>query len=356
MSRSSAHRPWKGRGLWATLAVAALAATLLFLGNSSSTANAQTCPVDAGNFPSIQAAIDSLRNTGGCVSIPAGVHVVSKKVRLYSNIMVVGAGIDQTIITPAAGMDDHLMADDSQSSRDTGIEVWNLTLRGLGPRTRSAMTGCCHGLRFVNLTDSKIINVKSENHSMDGIYLGYNNNNNVTNVRVSGCALINNWRNGISLTHGTGNIIDHCVVENNNLDDFAPGGIVLEPDEGLEVSGNIVAMNTARQNFRGIALYAARGRLRANQGENSICRNIVTDNRMSGVYDFNGKRNVYVVLDTDVVNNGSNGLVNFLLPGSADVIRSGDANFLTPYVDRYCPLDTLPAAPQKPASGATSRP
>ena len=145
-------------------------------------------------------------------------------------------------------------------------------------------------------------------------------------------------------------------MENNNLDDFAPGGIVLEPDEGLEVSGNIVAMNTARQNFRGIALYAARGRLRANQGENSICRNIVTDNRMSGVYDFNGKRNVYVVLGTDVVNNGADGLVNFLLDKSADVIRSDDANFLTPYVDRYCPLSTSPAAPQKPASGATSRP
>lgn len=332
-----------------------MAATLLLLGNSSPTAYAQSGCMDASPFPSIQAAIDSLRNTGGCVRIPAGVHVVSEKVRLYSNITVIGAGIDQTIITPAAGMDDHLMADDSASSRDTGIEVRDLTLRGRGPNTPSAMTGCCHGLRFVNLTDSKIINVKSENHSMDGIYLGYFNTNNVTNVRVSGCALTNNGRNGISLTHGTGNSIDHCVVENNNHDETAPAGIVLEPDEGLEVSGNIVAMNTARQNSTGIALFAAR-RPRANQGENSICRNIVTGNRIAGVSDFNGKRNAYVVLDTDVVNNGANGLVNFLLDKSARVISSDDANFLRPYVDRYCPLSTLPAAPPKPASGATSRP
>jgi hypothetical protein len=294
--------------------------------------------VNANEYPSIQAAIDGVRATGGAVYVPAGVHVVSSKIRLYSNITLFGDGIDRTIIKPADSMDDHLLADNSASSRDTNIVVRDLTLQG--PNRASAQTGCCHGLRFVNLADSAVINVKSDGHSKDGIYLGYYNANNVTNVRVSGCVLTNNWRNGLSLTHGTGNIVDNCRVENNNQVERV-AGIDLEPDSGLDVSNNKVVGNLTNSQNVGIQLYSF-DRRQAVLGNNAVCTNTVRYNSSAGIYDYNGTKNIYV--NNTATENGGSSQVNLVLDRSA--VLSSDYN-------QYCLLPALPAAPPKPGTLAT---
>jgi hypothetical protein len=45
--------------------------------------------------------------------------------------------------------------------------------------------------------------------------------------------------NGISLTHGSHNVIEGCSVYGNNVTEPV-GGIQLEPDVGLEAAGNVV--------------------------------------------------------------------------------------------------------------------
>jgi polygalacturonase len=62
--------------------------------------------VNSNDFPSIQAAIDSVRDSGGPVRIPAGTHLLPAKVRVYSNVTVFGDGMDRTILKFASGVQD----------------------------------------------------------------------------------------------------------------------------------------------------------------------------------------------------------------------------------------------------------
>ena len=264
------------------------------IGAATASAQTGTRVVNANDYSSrgylaIQAAIDDVNSTGGgAVYVPAGVHLLQEKVRLYSNITLFGDGMDATVLRFRDGATlDHMMSNDGLSTRDTNIVVRDLTLSGPGPST-----GRYFGLRLVNVSDSTVVNVASDYHGLDGFYLGYYNDLGVNNVRLSGCRAINNGRNGISLTHGSGNIIDNCRVENNNLTERV-AGIDLEPDESLNVSNNKVVGNTARSQNVGIQLYSFDPG-QAVQGSNAVCTNTVRFNSNAGIYDLNGNQNVYV--------------------------------------------------------------
>jgi uncharacterized repeat protein (TIGR01451 family) len=303
---------------------------------------AQTGPVvNARDYASLQAAVDDVRaRGGGWVYIPAGTYQLSAKLRLFSNTGIFGDGPGQTILTPSATMDDHLLSDDSASSHDTNITVRDLTL--LGPGRASSKTGCCHGARFVNIDNLKLINVVSKNHSMDGLYLGYYQSNGVTKSRVSGSRFEDNGRNGISITHGSEIIIDNSVVQNNNRNEKV-AGLDFEPDAGLNVSNNsavsVTAQNTSGNTSQnvGIQLYSF-DRAQATQGNNKLCKNIARYNSNPGIWDHNGNSNVYV---NNVAHDNVGG----------DILVDPSAVFSTDEA-RYCQLPALPAAPQKP--GATT--
>jgi uncharacterized repeat protein (TIGR01451 family) len=307
---------------------------------SPSSVSAQTGPVvNAKDYTSIQAALDDVRSKGGgWVYVPAGTHQLSAKLRLFSNTGIFGDGPDQTILTPSSTMDDHLMSDDSSSSHDTNITVRDITLRG--PGRASAKTGCCHGARFVNIDNLKIINVVMTSHSKDGLYLGYYQLNGVTKSRVNGSRFEDNGRNGLSVTHGTEIIIDNTVIQNNNrLEKVA--GLDFEPDVGANVANNI-AYNVTAENTSGntsqnvgIQLYSF-DRSQATQGNNKLCKNTARYNSNPGIWDHNGNSNVYV---NNVAHDNAGG--NILVDPSA--VFSTDET-------KYCQLPALPAAPQKPGS------
>jgi parallel beta-helix repeat protein len=285
----------------------------------------------------IQAAIDDVNRTGGgAVYVPAGVHLLDEKVRLFSNITVFGDGMDATILRFRAGATlDHLMSNDSVSSRDRNIVIRDLTLSGPG-----ATNGRFFGLRLINVADSTVVNVSSDGHGLDGFYLGYYNDLGVNNVRLSGCRATSNGRNGISLTHGSSNVIDNCRVENNNLGELV-AGVDLEPDQGLNVSSNKVVSNVMRSQNVGLQLYSFNRRDYV-QGDNAVCTNTVRYNSSAGIFDYNGTRNVYV--NNSAADNGGGSQVNMLVDGSA--IFSTDSG-------RYCQLAALPTAPPKPATTTT---
>ncbi len=285
----------------------------------------------------IQAAIDDVNGTGGgAVYVPAGTHLLDQKVRLYSNITLFGDGMDATILRFRDGAPlDHMVSNDELSTRDKNIVIRDLTLSGPG-----AASGKYFGLRLVNVSDSTVVNVASDGHGLDGFYLGYYNNHGVNNVRLSGCRATNNGRNGISLTHGSDNIIDGCRVENNNLVETV-AGIDLEPDQSQRVSSNMVVSNVTRSQNVGIQLYSPDRRAYV-QGSNAICTNTARYNNSAGIWDYNGTKNIYV--DNSAADNGGGSQVNIVVDGSADF--SSDAG-------RYCQLPTLPSPPPKPATTIT---
>lgn len=262
--------------------------------------------LDARDFPTIQDAIGHLPGDGGIVVIPAGVYAIRDKIKLPSHVELRGAGIDQTTLVLADGVKDHLISNADLSGGNTDITIRDLSLRGnrLGQRTwayddRLPASGPSEvwsfGVRLVNVTDSLIERVDASDFTKDGFYLGYNGYNGVYRTRLLDCRASQNGRNGISLTHGSYNLIAGCEVRDNNLVEPV-GGIQLEPDEDLEVSHNILANNVVSGNHVGIALYTVAPDWRGAPSlvANVVCDNRATDNPFVGFWDHSGQDNVFV--------------------------------------------------------------
>ena len=237
--------------------------------------------VTPGSAAEIQQAIDAARSVGGGrVHLPAGVYLLTSKVRLHDNVYVYGDGIDQTILRWAPGANvDNMMSNGSVSDGNTNLQVWGLTLDG---QNRPGNGGdCCVGLRLNNVKHSTFVNVAADRHSLDGIYIGYNHDDGVVNgainVRVSGCRATQNGRNGIALIHGDGNIVDGCQVNNNNRSE-AVAGIDLEPDEGLSVTNSRIVNNTANGQNVGIQIFLPFNGY-ATTFHNAVCYNTTTGQR-----------------------------------------------------------------------------
>lgn len=249
------------------------------------------------SFQTIQEAIDCFKNPnsgGGAVYIPAGQYSIPEKLRVYSHVTVFGDGLDKTIITLDTSVkpNDSLMGNDS-SNGQTNIVIRNLTLNG--PAVKGG--NCCHGLKLENLSNSYILNVASDNHGMDGIYLGYKKRGTqikgVENVLVENCRANGNDRNGISITHGENNVINNCRVENNNSDpNKRASAIDLEPDDGLDVSNNKILNNLVDRNKgNGIGLGPFPG-AQATVSNNAVCFNNTSGNDFAGVHGYKG--NIFV--------------------------------------------------------------
>jgi parallel beta-helix repeat protein len=284
-------------------------AALLWSGQAARAADGPI--VDARDFATIQQAINSLPE-GGTVLVPAGVYDVQQKIRLPSHVELRGAGIDRTILVLADGVRDHLISNANLVEGNT-----NITIRDLGLRGNRAGQRVWHfdgrlavgrgdvwsfGVRLVNVTDSLVLNVEASDFAKDGFYLGYNRFNGVYRTVLSGCRARRNGRNGIALTHGSDNVIENCEVHDNNRAERV-GGIQLEPDEGLEVSYNLVIGNRVSGNHTGIALYLERPSWRVSSTlvSNAVCYNTAERNRFVGIWDHYGQGNYFV----DNVSTGS---------------------------------------------------
>jgi parallel beta-helix repeat protein len=261
--------------------------------------------VNARDFGTIQEAIDSLPAEGGVVSLPAGVYDVHEKIRLPSQVELRGEGIDRTILVLADGVRDHLISNADLVEGNAGIVIRDLQLQGNqdGQRRWSAdgrLAGgrgevWSFGVRLVNVTDSLIKNVEASDFAKDGFYLGYSRYSGTYRTKIVGCRARDNGRNGISLTHGSFNLIQGCEIHNNNRKERV-GGIQLEPDGDLEVSHNLVIGNRVSGNHTGISLYTEKPSWRGGAAliDNAVCYNVAERNRFVGLWDHFGQGNTFV--------------------------------------------------------------
>ncbi|MCC6174183.1 MAG: right-handed parallel beta-helix repeat-containing protein [Chloroflexi bacterium] len=139
-----------------------------------------------------------------------------------------------------------------------------------------------------------MIDVAADRHPQDGFHWSYTTRKQgVSTTRLSGCRASLNGRNGVSITQGSGNIVDRCRIEGNNRGELV-AGIDLEPDQGLSVTGSkIVANYVANNPNNGIQAYVAYNGF-ATLTDNAICDNAITGNRGTGLYDFKSGSNLYV--------------------------------------------------------------
>jgi parallel beta-helix repeat protein len=262
--------------------------------------------LNARDFRTIQDAINHLPDSGGAVVVEAGVFSVREKIKLPSHVELRGAGMDRTTLVLADGAMDHLISNADLSGGNTDITIRDLSLRGnrLGQRRWGYDNRLpspppdevwSFGVRLVNVTDSLIERVDASDFTKDGFYLGYNGSNGVYRTRLLDCRADRNGRNGISLTHGSYNLIAGCEVRDNNIVEQV-GGIQLEPDEDLEVSHNVLVGNTASGNHVGIALYTVPPSWRGAPAlvANAVCDNRAADNQFVGFWDHYGQGNVFV--------------------------------------------------------------
>ena len=190
---------------------------------------------------------------------------------------------------------------------------------------------CCFGLRLTNVRDSYVINVAAIGHNKDGIYLGQAGTGGAVNVRVSGCLVGLNGRNGVSVIDGDGVTIDHCHIENNNLAEKV-AGIDVEPDEGLSVTNTKLIANVVNGHDVGIKLHVPFSGY-ATVANTAVCQNTLYSNRVTGLLDHNTSQTTYVG--------------NSMSGNRADV--QGGPGALSDSADTgACVLSALPEAPAIP--------
>ncbi len=255
--------------------------------SASAVASSASCPTSAANGTELLAAIGCLKNAPGTnrkLTLPAGTIEVDKKISVPANLTLSGAGINATIIKMSATFrkkitsdgegDDALMANDSSAGQQN-IVLRDFSLQGDGQRSGNS---CCYGLKLQNISDSFVINVDSSNWGIDGIYMGQRPNKPGANrVRLTGCSVNNNGRNGIALGDGSNNVIDHCQLSGNSTNELV-SAIDLEPDNGNTVSANHIFGNSISGNHNnGIQILQ-----NPNDPGGIVSGNFVCDNSFGG--------------------------------------------------------------------------
>lgn len=268
--------------------VSLVLAIILALLTATAGSTRERAVLNAGDFPTIQAAVDALPPDGGTVMVPAGSYTLPKKIRLPSHVELRGEGMGATILTLADAANDHLISNRDLRQGNTDIAIRDLGLRG----NAENQSDWSFGVRFENVTDSVIERVEADDFSTDGFYLGYNSGNGTRHVRVSDCRAIGNHRYGIAIKLGTDNTIERCTFEGNGFVDEG-SGIKLGPDQQLDASSNRIAGNRVVGNYEGIVLFAAVG-YDSHVGNNLVCDNDVENNQQHGIQDFRGDHNRFI--------------------------------------------------------------
>lgn len=310
--------------------------------------------VNGSTGAAIQAALDSIKSTGGAVYVPAGTYTVTAKIRVFSNVTLFGDGIDNTILQLDGSRltsDEGILANDT-SNGQRNIVIRDMTFKGLFQE--SGIARCCAGLKIRNLDGGFIHNVKVEGFSWFGIWLSFNNGKGVKNVRISNCQMLNNKGAGVSLSSlSEGNVIDNCQFTGNNdsVDrDKAAAAIMVE--NGIldgPTKNNRVLNNTVTGNFN-VGIITEADPSEAEVLSNAICNNIVENNVGVGILDRWGESNIFIA--NRINNNGDRRDGKLVSEGSTGLIEDESSGATNAACNIPSQLQTIPPAPAKPTSSA----
>ncbi len=208
--------------------------------------------VDAANFPSIQAAIDTLPAEGGLIQLPAGTFEISEPLVItQQDVLFRGAGSATHIKNiNTAGKSALILQHKDGAKVKNDDRLWRIKLSDFRI-TGNDKSG--HGIEAIQIQEVFIQGVTVSYHGGDGIRLDHC----YEDPRVSDCLITYNKATGLNLL-GCHDIVVaanqfeenqdalHCFdgfnlcMTGNCLDDHLGHGVVIENTYGSVVAGNMI--------------------------------------------------------------------------------------------------------------------
>jgi len=282
--------------------------------------------INAGDFSTIQMAVEALPEEGGMVQLPPGTFRISKPIHINKgDIYLQGAGPATHIINENK---DHqpslILSADSTELKDTD-PLWRVQISDLRI-TGNEDSG--HGILARDINELFISRVTISNHGEDGIRLDhcYENpritHSNITynkdvGLNLLGCHDIvvngNEFEENGDALHCTDGF--NLTMSGNNLDDHIRHGVVIENTYGSVVSGNMI------EECQGTAIILDRDCYGINLGGNVIAHDGI------GV-DLRDAHGIAVSANTFTINQDHGLLIR---AGSGRITVSGN-NFSDSYI------------------------
>jgi parallel beta-helix repeat protein len=217
--------------------------------------------VDAGSYPSLQAAVNALPESGGLVRVPPGIFRLEKPLVISrSNVRLEGSGPATVLVNHCREGEPSLIICPPEAEKSPKARLWRVEITGLriqGDPTaiddKSGQPTSGHGIWAQNVNEIFIHGVTVDHHGGHGIYLL----NCYENPRIIGCNITYNRGSGIHIEGGhdivvTGNQLEEngtalqCLdgfnlcMTGNNIDDHLGQGVVVENTYGSVISGNMI--------------------------------------------------------------------------------------------------------------------
>jgi hypothetical protein len=207
--------------------------------------------INAGSYPSLQAAIDALPKVGGKVVVPAGTFELNQPLRItQEDVLLEGCGTATQIKNINTDGQPAIIIESPKIKEDPKAVVWRVQISNLR-LVGNEKSGSGILARHVN--EIFLDGITVSYHGGDGIQL----DNCYEDPRICDCLLTYNKANGLNLIgcHDivvVGNQFEenldalrcsdsfNLCMTGNNLDDHLRDGVVIENTYGSVVSGNMI--------------------------------------------------------------------------------------------------------------------
>ncbi|MHC4693723.1 MAG: right-handed parallel beta-helix repeat-containing protein [Planctomycetota bacterium] len=207
--------------------------------------------IDAGFYPTLQAAIDAVPEGGGVIRIPPGTFEISEPLKVsMSDVLIEGAGTATHIRNVNIEGKPALILEHPSGADDRKHELWRIRLANFRI-TGNDKSGS--GIEARRINEVIIDGVTVSYHGGDGIVLDYCYEdpricdslityNRGTGLNLIGCHDIIVSSNQFEENRDAVRCIDsfNLTMTGNNLDDHLGDGIVIENTYGSVVSGNMI--------------------------------------------------------------------------------------------------------------------
>ena len=210
--------------------------------------------IHAGNYPSLQEAVDALPESGGLVKIPPGTYEISEPIRISTgDTRIEGAGPATHIVnTNSDGQPAMLIENPEFAGKATPADrrLWRIELVNFRI-TGNDQSGAGIEARYIE--EIMVNSISSSYHGGDGLRMHFC----YEDPRVSNCLFTYNKQCGVSI-EGCHDIIVssnqfeenqdgvqcldsfNLTMSGNNLDDHLGNGVVVENTYGSVIASNMI--------------------------------------------------------------------------------------------------------------------
>ncbi len=207
--------------------------------------------IEAGDYPSLQAAIDALPEDGGLLRIPPGVFEIQEPLVINKpDVQIEGAGTATHIKNMNTEGMPAMILQHPDKGENRESELWRISLLNFRI-TGNEKSG--HGIDARGINEIFLQGITVSYHGGDGIQLFYC----YEDPRISNSLITYNKGTGLNLIGCHDIVVSanqfeenqdalHCVdgfnlcMTGNNLDDHLGNGVVIENTYGSVLSGNMI--------------------------------------------------------------------------------------------------------------------